>query len=226
ITESTPLCNPYWNYSRNKIACENLLNKKYSENNFPVCIVRPSLTYDTVIPLAIGCWNDYTMIQRMKQGRPVIVHGDGTSLWTITHAEDFAKGINGLMGNQQALGHSFHITSDEVLTWNQIYEATAAAAGVKANIVHITTDFIIKTAKELRQGWMEGNLAGDKSISTIFDNSKIKSFAPEFKATISYKQGIKRTVEWFEAKKERMKIVEGNNKFIDDVLAAYNKAIS
>ena len=224
VTESTPLKNPYWDYSRDKIACEDKLNTLYRDSDFPVTIVRPSLTYDTVIPVAIGSWDDYTIIDRMKKGKKVIVHGDGSSLWTITHAEDFAKGIIGLFGHQQAIGNSFHITSDEILTWDQIYEAVAEAAGVKANIIHIPSDFICHVADKLGQEWMRGNLHGDKAVSVIFDNSKIKSFVPTFKATIPFCVGIKRTVKWFEEKPERMTVIEESNKFIDTIIEEYEKA--
>ena len=223
ITESTPLANPFWAYSRDKIACEELLNQTYRENNFPITIVRPSHTYDTVIPVAIGSWDDYTIIDRMKKGGKVIVHGDGTSLWTITHSEDFAKGFVGLLGHQQAVGQAFHITSDEILTWNQIYEAVAEAAGVKANIVHIASDFICDVADTLGQDWMRGNLLGDKAVSAIFDNSKIKRFVPNFVATIPFKVGIKRTIEWFEANAKRMVVHEENNKFMDAIIGAYEQ---
>ena len=223
ITESTPLYNPYWDYSRDKIACEELLNQEYRENGFPITIVRPSLTYDMVIPVAIGSWDDYTIIDRMKKGRKVIVHGDGSSLWTVTHSRDFAKGFVGLIGHQQAIGQAFHITSDELLTWNQIYQAVAAAAGVEANIVHIASDFICDVADSLDQGWMRGNLHGDKAVSTIFDNSKIKTFVPNYVATIPFKEGIKETVEWFEAKAERMVVKEENNEFLDAVIDAYEQ---
>ncbi len=216
ITESTPLKNPYWDYSRDKIACEVLLNKLYRENDFPITIVRPSLTYETVIPVALGSWDDFTIIERMRQGKKIIIHGDGTSLWTVTHSQDFAKGFVGLLGHQQAIGNSFHITSDEILTWNQIYEAVAAAAGVELNAIHIPSDFI-----GLFEEFHIGNLLGDKAISVIFDNTKIKSFVPEFKATIPFKEGIKKTVEWFDADKTRIRIDESNNAFLDEVIAAY-----
>ncbi len=225
ITESTPLKNPYWEYSRDKIACEDFLMEMYRKENFPVTIVRPSLTYDTVIPVAIGSWTDYTIIDRMKKGKKVIIHGDGTSLWTITHSDDFAKGFTGLLGHQQATGHSFHITSDEVLTWNQIYEDVAAAANVPLNAVHISSDFICRIADSMGMDGMRGNLLGDKAVSAIFDNSKIKSFVPGFKATIPFKEGIKKTVAWFEADPSRMKIVEENNVFMDRVIAAYEKSL-
>lgn len=219
ITESTPLRNPYWQYSRDKIASEEKLNKLYQDQGFPVTIIRPSLTYDTVIPVAIGSWTDFTIIDRIRKGKEIIVHGDGSSLWTITHSEDFAKGFIGLAGNQQAIGHSFHITSDEILTWNQIYEAVAFAAGAEAKMVHIPSDFIARF-----DDFQLGNLLGDKACSVIFDNSKLKSFVPDFVATIPFKQGIARTVRWFEEKKERMLINEENNAFMDKVILAYKKA--
>ena len=225
VTESTPLKNPFWDYSRDKIACEELLNKLYREKDFPITIVRPSLTYETVIPVALGSWDDYTIVDRMKKGKPVIVHGDGTSLWTITHSVDFAKGFNGLLGNQQALGESFHITSDEILTWDQVYEAVAEAAGVKANIMHIGSDFICRVAESVGQDWIWGNLFGDKAVSAIFDNSKIKRVVPGFQADISFKRGIKSTIEWFEADPKRMKVIEDNNLFLDTIIAKYEEAL-
>jgi len=223
ITESTPLANPYWDYSRDKIACEERLNQIYRDEQFPITIVRPSLTYDTVIPVAIGSWEDYTIIDRMKKGKKVIVHGDGSSFWTITHSEDFAKGFVGLLGHQQAIGNAFHITSDEILTWNQIYEAVAEAAGVKANIIHIPSDFICTVAEQEGQAWMWGNLLGDKAVSVIFDNTKIKTFVPDFVATIPFKEGIKRTVKWFETDPSRMVIDDGNNQLLDKIIEAYER---
>lgn len=218
VTESTPLANPYWQYSRDKIACEDLLNRLHREERFPITIVRPSLTYETVIPVAIGSWDDYTIIDRMKRGGKIIVHGDGTSLWTITHSEDFAKGFVPLLGHQQAIGHAFHITSDEILTWNQIYQAVGAAAGVEPRMVHIPSDFIARF-----DDFQVGNLLGDKAVSVIFDNSKIKRFVPDFRATIPFKVGIKRTIEWFEEKPSRRRIVDENNVFMDRVLEAYGR---
>lgn len=221
ITESTPLANPYWGYSRDKIACEDLLMKAYREEGFPVTVVRPSHTYETVIPAAIGSWEDFTLIDRMRQGREIIIHGDGSSLWTLTHSRDFAKGFVGLLGNQQAIGHSFHITSDEVLTWNQIYQAMAEAAGVGLKAVHISSDFICRIADAMGQEWMRGNLLGDKANSAIFDNTKIKRFVPGYVATIPFREGIRRTVEWFDAHPERIRIEEKNQALMDAILAAY-----
>lgn len=216
ITESTPLANPYWDYSRNKIACEDTLVDLYRNQGFPITIVRPSLTYDTVIPVPIGGWTEYTIIERIKKGKPIIIHGDGASLWTITHARDFAVGFVGLLGHQQAIGHSFHITSDEILTWDQIYDAVALAAGRKAEKVYIPSDFLGSFDDQLK-----GSLTGDKAVSTIFDNSKIKRFVPEFNATIRFKDGIKKTIEWLEEKPERMVVKEETNAFMDHIIEKY-----
>jgi nucleoside-diphosphate-sugar epimerase len=218
ITESTPLCNPYWEYSRNKIACEERLNRAYREEDFPITIVRPSFTYDTVIPLAIGGWDEYTVIDRMKKGKKIIVHGDGTSLWTVTHSEDFAKGFVGLIGHQQAIGHPFQITSDEVLTWDQIYRTTADALNIEPNIVHIPTDFICKYDSS-----MTGTLLGDKSHCAIFDNTKIKMFVPGFKATIPFKEGVRRTLAWFEADRKRQVVKKETNEMMDRIIEAFEK---
>lgn len=223
ITESTPLYNPYWQYSRDKIACEDYLMAAYRNNAFPVTIVRPSHTYDTVIPAAIGSWTDFTLIDRMRQGKEIIIHGDGNSLWVMTHAEDFAKAFTGLLGNVQAIGHSFHITSDEVLTWNQIYEAMAHAAGVKLNAVHIASDFICEVADKMGMEWLRGNLFGDKAQSVIFDNTKIKRFVPGYTATIPFSEGIKRTIAWFDAQESRRVIDEYNNQLLDNVIHAYKQ---
>lgn len=218
ITESTPLYNPFWAYSRDKIDCENELMKAYQEMDFPITIVRPSHTYDKTIPLTIGGWTEYTAIDRMKKGQKVIIQGDGTSLWTVTHSEDFAKGFNGLLGNQRAIGHPVHITSDEVLTWNQIYQAVADAVGLELNAVHITSDFISSVIPGEKDG-----LWGDKSHCAIFDNSKIKSLVPGFTATIPFSEGIKRTLNWFEADPERMVVSEETNAMMDKIIDAYER---
>ncbi len=218
ITESTPLANPFWDYSRNKIACEDRLVFLYRNKFFPITIVRPSLTYETVIPVPIGGWTEYTIVDRIKKGEKIIIHGDGSSLWTITHARDFAVGFIGLLGHQQALGHSFHITSDEILTWNQIYEAVALAAGREAEIVHIPSDYLGTFDEHLR-----GSLQGDKAVSTIFDNSKIRRFVPEFNPTIRFKDGIRETINWFEEASERMVIKDETNQFMDHIIETYNR---
>jgi nucleoside-diphosphate-sugar epimerase len=216
ITESTPLYNPYWQYSRNKIACEERLNGAYRSEGFPITIVRPSLTYDTVIPLAIGGWTEYTIIDRMKRGKPIIIHGDGTSLWTVTHAEDFAKGFVGLLGHRQAVGHAFQITSDEILTWNQIYATVAEAAGCAPKIIHIPSEFIAHVEPSL-----EGSLVGDKSASVIFDNTKIKRFVPDFVCTIPFAQGFRRTLAWFDADPKRQVVKRETNEMMDKIIKAY-----
>ena len=216
VTESTPLANPFWEYSRNKIRCEDRLNRAFRDDSFPMTIVRPAHTYDTVIPLSVGGWQDYTIIDRMKRGLPVVVHGDGSSLWTLTHAEDFALGFVGLMGNVQAIGHPFHITSDELLTWDQIYQCTARAAGVEADIVHVPSDFLAALDPAFK-----GSLVGDKATSTIFDNTKIKTFVPDFRAVIPYSQGIRRTLAWFEADPGRMQVRDESNQALDRLLGAW-----
>jgi nucleoside-diphosphate-sugar epimerase len=218
ITESTPLANPFWEYSRNKIACEMALNSYYRQNQFPITIVRPSLTYDTVIPIPIGGWTEYTTVDRITKGKKIIVHGDGTSLFTMTRADDFAKGFLGLIGHQQAIGESFHITSDEILTWNQIHEALAAAVGCEAKIVHIPSDLLAGFDEGLR-----GSLIGDKATSIIFDNTKIKRFVPSFTAEIPFKQGIQRTIGWFDADPARQIVKKETNDWIEKIIGQYEK---
>ncbi len=216
ITESTPLSNPIWEYSQNKIACEDYLMQKYRDCDFPVTIVRPSHTYRIVFPVAVGDWRGYWLINRIKKGKKIIVHGDGTSLWVLTHSEDFAKGFVGLLGNIHAIGHAFHITSDELLTWNQIYEIIAGAVGMKANIIHIPSDFIMKYDEKTGAG-----LWGDKAYSVIFDNTKIKTFVPEFKATIPFTEGIRKVLDWFDEDEARRKINPKDDEFIDNLIRSY-----
>jgi nucleoside-diphosphate-sugar epimerase len=222
ITESTPLANPYWAYSRNKIACEERLMRAYREDGFPCTIVRPSHTYgETQVPLAVNSWQlPYTAVARMRQGRPLIVPGDGTSLWVVTHNSDFAQGFVGLLGHQQAIGHAFHITSDEVLTWNQIYAAVAAAAGVEANIVHIASDFLAACSPDMAAG-----LIGDKSTSVVFDNTKIKRFVPGFCATTPFARGIERTLAWFDADPARQQIDAAMDQHWDRLIGAYEQGL-
>ncbi len=193
ITESTPLANAYWEYSRNKIACEELLMSQYRSNGFPVTIVRPSHTYDdSSIPLGVhGNNGSWQVIKRMLENKPVIIHGDGSSLWTLTYNTDFAKGFIGLMGNIHAIGEAIHITSDESLTWNQIYEIIASALGVKLNAVHIATDYLAASGDYD----FTGSLLGDKSNTVVFDNSKIKRLVPGFNATVRFDQGVRLVLE-------------------------------
>jgi len=217
ITETTPLENPYWEYSRQKIAAELACMRACESSGFPVTIVRPSHTYETVIPVAIGGWNQFTIIDRMRQGRPIIVHGDGTSLWTITHAEDFAVGFTGLFGHPDALGEAFHITSDEVMTWDRIYDLVGQAAGVASVAkVHIPSEFIGRMVPEKL-----GSLLGDKAASAVFDNSKIKRVVPEYQAKILFKDGMRRTIKWLEAEPGRIQINEAAHSMMDAVIAAY-----
>jgi nucleoside-diphosphate-sugar epimerase len=218
ITESTPLINPYWQYSRDKIACEDRLMKAYREEGFPITIVRPSLTYgDTQIVLPVNSWKkSYTAVDRMRRGKKVIVPGDGFSLWVITHNSDFVQGLVGLLGHQQAIGHAFHITGDEAMTWDQYYRITAQAAGVEAQLVHIPMEFIGACLPE-----MIGSLTGDKLSSVVFDNSKIKRFVPGFCAKVPFAQGIQRTVDWFDADPHRKQIDEDANATWDKLIAAY-----
>lgn len=219
ITESTPLKNPYWQYSRNKIACEDLLNHYYRNDDFPATIVRPSHTYDTIIPVPIGGSKEYTTVDRIKKGKKIIVHGDGTTLWTLTHSEDFAKAFVGLIGHRQAIGHAFHITSDEILTWNQIHHIIADAVGSEANIVHIPADLLAAYDENLL-----GELTGDKSASVMFDNSKIKQFVPGFTATIPFSEGIKGTLGWFHQDPARQIVNDERNAWIDMVIERYERA--
>ncbi|OMF38376.1 NAD-dependent dehydratase [Paenibacillus sp. FSL H8-0548] len=224
ITEdATPLENRFWQYSRDKIACEQLLQEEQAETGFPITIVRPSFTYgDTMIPTSLNSWqHPWSIIARMRAGRPIIVHGDGTSLWTMTHNTDFAKGFVGLLGREEAIGQAYHITSDEVLTWNQIYEAIGAAAGVEPKLVHISTDFLVSFDPSL-----EGGLLGDKSVTSVFDNSKIKGLVSDFEATVSFADGIKRTVDWFESHPERCSEDAEWNEQMDAIISAHAAGLS
>lgn len=218
ISESTPLRNPFWQYSRDKIACEDLLVRLYREKGFPMTIVRPSHTYYSVIPVSLGGWEEFTIIDRMRRGLPTVVHGDGTSLWTMTHARDFARGFTGLMGNMRAIGEAFHITSDEVLSWNQIYEAVARAAGAEPNLVHIPSGWIADYADRSGFPSVRGTLLGDKAHSALFDNSKIKRFVPEFATTIPFAEGIRETIAWFDADPARQVIRAETERFLDGLL--------
>ena len=192
ILESTPLKNPFWQYSRDKIACEELLFEAYRSTDFPVTVVRPSHTYDRTKIALVGGWTD---IHRMRAGLPVLVHGDGTSLWTLTHSRDFAKAFVGLLGRPQAVGESYTITSDEYLPWNQIYQLFARAAGVPdPELVHVASETIAAHSPELGP-----NLLGDRSHSVIFDNTKIKSLVPDYAATIPFADGAREIVEWYDA---------------------------
>ncbi len=212
-TESTPLHNPFWSYSRAKIACEERLMVAYREEGFPVTIVRPSHTYDArSLPIDGG----YTIIDRMRAGKKVVVHGDGTSLWVLTHHRDFAKGFVGLLGNPHALGDAVHITSDELLTWNQIFELLADAAGVRANIVHLPSELIAA----YDANWGAGVL-GDKAHSMIFDNTKIKRLVPDYVATIPFSQGAAEIIAWYDAHPAAQNVDAGRNELLDTMIVNY-----
>lgn len=213
VTESTPLANPYWRYSQAKISCEERLLRAYREDNFPMTIVRPSHTYDrTLLPVHGG----YTVINRMRKGEKIIVHGDGTSLWVLTHHRDFARGFVGLLGNNHAIGDSFQITSDELLTWNQIYEILAQAAGTRAEIIHIPSDVIAKFDPE----WGVG-LLGDKSHSMIFDNSKIKHVVPDYVAKISFSRGAEEIIAWYDGDLSRQIIDHDLDQLMDRIITTW-----
>ncbi len=216
ITESTPLKNNLWDYSKSKIECEHYLQKMYLNQDFPITIVRPSYTYDTVIPIAIGGFRFFNTCDRILKGEKIIIHGDGTSLWTNTHADDFAKGFVGLLGLQQAIGHAFHITSDEVLTWNMIYQILADSLGCDLNAVHIASDFICAIEPAYT-----GTLLADKAASVIFDNSKIKGFVPGYQATIPFAHGIKRTLAWFDEHPDKKIVSSEEDVSIERILKAY-----
>lgn len=200
ISEATTLANPYWEYSRNKIACEEFLMKMYRENGFPVTIVRPSHTYGLKsVPVAVhGHKGSWQTIKRMMEGKPVIIHGDGTSLWTITFNEDFAKGFIGLIGNPHAIGEAFQITSDESLTWTQIHQILADILGVELKPYYVSSEFLAAVSDYD----LTGSLLGDKACTVVFDNSKLKKAVPGFQATIRAEQGLRKTVEYVLAHKE------------------------
>lgn len=216
VTEKTPLDNPVWQYSRDKAACEARLLQAYREEGFPVTIVRPSHTYDEGYIPVTGRW---TLVDRMLQGKPVIVYGDGTSLWTMTHSSDFAKGFVGLFGKTETIGQAYHITSDEWQTWNQITEKLADTLGVEPKIVHVPSDLIA----QFDPVWGEG-LLGDKSLSMVFDNSKIKNLVPEFVCTVPFREGIARSVEFYRHHPELQVIDTKFNGTVDAILKSYAKA--
>ncbi len=222
ITESTPLANPYWKYSRDKIACEDILIDEYRENNFPITIIRPSHTYgESGLPLAIhgknGAWQ---VIDRIMKGKPVIIHGDGTSLWTITHNSDFAKAFVGIMGNHAAIGEAVHITSDEAITWDNIYDCIGDALNIEVKKVHITSDFLVQCEANF-----EGGLIGDKANSVVFDNSKIKRLVPGFVATVRFDQGVKLSINYILAHPE-LQIADAEfDLFCDKIIKSKQEAL-
>lgn len=215
ITEGTPLANPFWAYSRNKIACEDVLLRHFREDGFPVTLVRPSHTYgDRGVPLGVhgreGTWQE---LVRIREGRPVLVHGDGTSLWTLTHNTDFARGLAGLLGNPRAIGEAVHITSDESLSWNQIYRIVGAALGREPDLVHVASETLVALDPSL-----EGPLLGDKSHSVIFDNTKVKALVPGFEAVVRFDRGVRRTLDWVLSHPEVQRIDPDWEAFEDRVI--------
>lgn len=218
ITERTPLENPYWEYSRDKIACEDKLMFTYLDEGFPVTIIRPSLTYGPMqIPFAVGSWlHPWTVIDRMKRKQKVIVPGDGTSLWEMTWNADFAKGLVGLLGNEKAIGEAFQITSDEILSWDQIYLEAYQALGLEPNVIHIASDLIAAYHPPSL-----GSLVGDKSNSVAFDNSKIKRFVHDYACEVNWAVGLRRALAWFEAHPEFQTIDQEMNSVWDQIISSY-----
>lgn len=221
ITEETPLANPFWQYSRDKIASEERLMKAYREGGFPVTIIRPSLTYGlSQIPLCVNSWeHPWTVVDRMKRGKKIIIPGDGTSLWVLTWNADFAKGLVGLLGNSKTIGETFHITSDEVLSWDQIYLEVYQALGLEPNVIHIPSDLIAAY-------WPNavGSLIGDKANSVVFDNAKIKRFMPDFRCEVKWAEGVRRSIKWHEDHPQFHKIDNEMNTIWDKIIAAYERA--
>jgi nucleoside-diphosphate-sugar epimerase len=216
VTESTPLDNPFWGYSRAKIACEERLLRAYREEKFPFTIVRPSHTYDrTVFPTHGG----YTAVDRMRRGKPVVVHGDGTSLWTLTHHRDFAKAFVGLLGHDGAIGEAIHITSDEALSWNQIHEILGRAAHAEPKLVHIPSQVIASYDAD----WGAG-LLGDKTHSMIFDNTKVKRLVPGYRAEIPFSHGAEEVLAWYDEDESRRKINPEVDRLMDEMIAAHQAA--
>ena len=216
VTESTPLRNPYWQYSRDKIACEDVLVEAYRERAFPATIVRPSHTYDATLVPFDGGW---TAVERMRQGKPVIVHGDGTSLWTLTHHDDFARGFVPLLGHPRTVGEAFQIMGDDVLTWDQIAQTLAAAAGVDADIVHVPSDAIAAADPD----WGAG-LLGDKAHSMVFDTTKLRRVVPDFVATIPFEVGAREIVDWHDEDSARRRVDDRLDAVMDDLAARFRVA--
>ena len=223
ITEGTALANPYWEYSRNKIACEDFLMKKFREEGFPVTIIRPSHTYDErSIPMGVhGSKGSFQVIKRMMEGKPVIVHGDGTSLWTMTFNEDFAKGFIGLMGNPHTIGEAFQITNDESLTWNQIFKTIADALNVEYKPYYVSSYFLAKVGRKYD---LEGGLIGEKANSVVFDNTKLKKAVPGFAPSIRFEEGVRRCLDYILSHSECQAEDPEFDVWCDNIIEALNKA--
>ena len=225
ITEGTTLANPHWEYSRNKIACEEFLLRKYREEGFPVTIVRPSHTYDErSVPIGVhGNNGSWQVIRRIQAGKPVIIQGDGSSLWTLTFNEDFATGFIGLMGNRHAIGEAFHITGDETLTWDQIYATIADALGVRLHPYHVASDFLAEAGKKMGYDF-EGGLVGDKAVSVVFDNSKLKRAVPDMRTTVPFHVGVRRALDYILSHPECQREDPEFDAWCDRVIDALEKA--
>jgi nucleoside-diphosphate-sugar epimerase len=219
ITESTPTGNPFWEYARLKIACEERLARAREESGFPSTVVRPSYTYgETWIPSGFG-GQDYTVVARLRRGAPIVCHGDGTSLWVMTAASDFAVGLVGLLGRPDAVGETFHVTSDEVLTWQAIYATIAEAAGAEPRIVYVPSALIATTFPD-----RGGSLLGDKAWSVVFDNAKVRRFVPEYRPRVSFAEGMARSIAWFDADPARRAVNVEADRRIDLLIAAQRRA--
>lgn len=224
ITEGTTMANPYWQYSREKIACEEFFFEQYKQSGFPITVVRPSHTYDErSVPLGVhGDNGSWQVVKRMLAGKPVIIQGDGTSLWTMTHNSDFAKAFVGLMGNPHAIGEAFQITSDETLTWNQIYQTIAQALGVALKAYHVSSEFLTAVSHYD----LEGSLIGDKANSVVFDNTKLKRAVPGYIPTVSFAQGVKQTIDHVLAHPELQREDPDFDAWCDQVIASLEQAKS
>ncbi len=217
--EDDPLGNDHWEYGRLKIACEEALIRAHRERQFPVTIVRPSYTFGpTWVPSAVA-GHDYTLVDRIRRGLPIVSHGDGTSFWMMTFHTDFALGFLGLVGNPRAIGEAFHVTTDEVLTWDTIYREIGRAAGREPEIVHVPSDLLAALLPD-----KAGTLLGDKAHSSIFDNAKLKAAVPEFRASVSFREGIARSIAWFDADPARRQANAATNQALDRVVAAQRGA--
>ena len=227
ITEGTTLSNPHWEYSRNKIACEEFLMQKYREEGFPITIVRPSHTYDErSVPLGVhGANGFWQVVKRMMEGKKVIIHGDGTSLWTVTFNRDFAIGYTGLMGNRKAIGEAFHITGDEALSWNQIYATIADALGVELKAVHVSSEFLAAAGRSMGYD-LEGSLIGDKAVSSVFDNTKLKRAVPDMRTTVRFDQGVRIALDYILSHPEECQKEDPEfDAWCDRVIAAQEAAL-
>lgn len=223
ITEETPLANPFWDYSRNKIACEDILLRVHAENGFPVTIVRPSHTYGIdKLPTAFNSRkHQWSILERMRQGKKIIVPGDGTSLWVLTHNTDFAVAFAGLLGRKEAIGEAYQITSDEVLTWDQITRYLGAAAGYEPDLLHLSADFITGCLPALHS-----ELVGDKLNSVCFDNAKIKALVPEYRAVKRFEDGIRESVDWYRSQPELLRMDEEWDALCDRLVAAHEAGLA